>query len=114
MSLFDADEYGGYRKPRKPRTRHPETAIRLLPPWVLLRHHKQPPQAHLILERDWKVDADLRVLEQGGVEMAMPRCRPKKAFNVIRLDGAPAAMVCPKCLGIARKNLIGTEVIERG
>lgn len=113
MSLFEGDEYQT-KKARKPRTRHVERAVKLAPPWVLLRHHAQPPMAHLPIPRTWDVESTLRGLERSGVEMAMPRCLPKKAFMVLEMDGHPLAPVCPHCLEYATKNGMKVTVIERG
>jgi hypothetical protein len=110
--LFDASEYQ-VKKSRKPRVRVREQAVRLVRPWVLLRQHNQPPAAHLVMTLE-QVDHKIRAQVQGAsAKSAIPRCRPKKMFMVLEMDGAPLAAVCADCLEYARKNLIPVEVVER-
>ena len=112
MSLFDDEQYRE-KKSRKPRVRHVERAIRLRAPWVLLRHHSEPPTAHLVVAAA-DVDPGMqRKLNQDGTPRAIPRCQPKKMFAVLTTDGHPLAPACPKCLDYATKQRMKVEVIER-
>jgi hypothetical protein len=112
VTLFEPDGYE-VKKPRKPRTRWREQAIKLRAPWVLLRHHAQPPMAHLVLSAADVDPVTLRALQQGGTPRAIPRCQPKKMYSTLTVDGHPLSPVCPKCLEYAAKNRINVEVIER-
>jgi hypothetical protein len=112
-SLFEPEPYE-VKKRRKPRTREREQAIKLHAPWVLLRHHSQPPTAHLVVSAADLDPITQRGLRKDGTPRAIPRCQPKKMFPVLTMEGHPLSPVCPRCLEYANKNKIRTEVIERG
>lgn len=115
--LFDPEPYEK-REPRKPRARKKERAIKLIRPWVLLRHAKKAPKAHLILT-EYEVDDETRralakVVRLDGSPTAIPRCHPKTMMGVINYDGeSPLAPVCEDCAEYATKNRIPMEIVER-